>query len=150
MNDIIIEMDTRNQKDSYVTKYFDKQGIKWIRNKLYTGDVKLLNSTKVIIDLKKDLGELCGNICSKQHDRLVREVERSREIGCEHFIFLIKDNKIKTSQDIINWSSKHTRIKGETLYKAMKTFKEHHNVHYVFCNSRNAGQKIIALLTKNL
>ena len=28
---MIIEMDTRNQKDNYVTDYLDKQGIKWIR-----------------------------------------------------------------------------------------------------------------------
>lgn len=50
---MIIEMDTRNQKDSYVTDYLDIHGVKWIRNKLYAGDVKLINSTKVIIDLKK-------------------------------------------------------------------------------------------------
>lgn len=149
MKEIIVEMDTRNQKDSYVTKYFDKHGIKWIRNKLYTGDVKLLNSTKVIIDLKKNLEELCGNICSVQHQRLVREIERSREIGCEDFIFLIKDSKIKKPQDIINWSSKHTKVKGDTLYKALKTFKEHHNVRYVFCNSKNAGAIIIKLLTND-
>ena len=40
VNKMIIEMDTRNQKDEYVTEYLDNQNIKWIRNKLYSGDVK--------------------------------------------------------------------------------------------------------------
>ena len=59
---MIIEMDTRNQVDNCVTDYLDKQGIKWIRNKLYSGDVKLLNDTKVIIDLKKDINEIAPKI----------------------------------------------------------------------------------------
>lgn len=76
---MIIEMDTRNQKDNYVTDYLDKQGIKWIRNKLYAGDVKLVNSTKVIIDLKKDLLEMSGNLTSlKEHERVKREIARAR------------------------------------------------------------------------
>ena len=85
---MIIEMDTRNQKDNYVTDYLDSQGVKWIRNKLYSGDIKSVNSTKVIIDLKKDLLELCGNLASlKEHERVKREIARAREIGCERFIF---------------------------------------------------------------
>ena len=49
---MIIEMDTRNQKDEYITDFLDSRKIKWIRNKLYAGDIKLVDSTKVIIDLK--------------------------------------------------------------------------------------------------
>ena len=86
-------MDTRNKKDDYVTKYFDKQGIKWIRNKLYAGDVKLLNDTKIIIDLKANLEEIAHNLCnSREHSRIHRELDRAREIGCEQFIFLIKED----------------------------------------------------------
>ena len=43
---IIYELDTRNKKDDYVTKYFDKQGIKWIRNKLYAGDKGIVNTVR--------------------------------------------------------------------------------------------------------
>ena len=59
---MIIEMDTRNQVDNYITDYLDKQNIKWIRNKLYSGDVKLLNDTRIIIDLKKDINEIAPKI----------------------------------------------------------------------------------------
>lgn len=146
---MLIEMDTRNQKDEYVTDYLDNQGIKWIRSKLYVGDIKLLNSTKVIIDIKKDLLEMCGNLTSlKEHQRIKREIERAKEIGCERFIFLIKEPKIKSVDEVVNWSSKRTKVKGETLMKIMKTMNERYNVEFMFTTKENAGKKIMELLTE--
>ena len=144
---MIIEMDTRNQKDNYVTDYLDSQGVKWIRNKLYSGDVKSVNSTKVIIDLKKDLLELCGNLASlKEHERVKREIARAREIGCERFIFLIKEQKIKKIDEVANWSSSRTKVKGETLMKIMKTMSERYDVEFIFTTKETAGEKILKLL----
>lgn len=144
---MLIEMDTRNQKDSYITDYLDEQGIKWIRNKLYAADVKLLNSTKVLIDLKKDLLEMCGNLTSvKEHERVKREIARAREIGCERFIFLIKEKKIKTIDEVANWSSTRTKVKGETLMKIMNTMSERYGVEFIFTTKEKAGEKVIELL----
>ncbi len=147
MIDEIIELDTRNKKDDYVTKYFDKQGIKWIRNKLYTGDVKLLNDTRVIIDLKANLEEVAHNLCNTQeHLRIHKEIDRAREIQCEEFIFLIKDDKIKSVEDLQNWTSKRTKVTGKVLYKVMRTMKERYNVKFVFVSKKDMGKKIIELL----
>ena len=144
---MIIEMDTRNQKDSYITNYLDKQGIKWIRNKLYSGDVKLLNSTKVIIDLKKDLLEICGNLTRvSEHERVKREIARAREIDCERFVFLIKEQKIKSVDEVANWSSARTKVKGETLMKIMNTMTERYGVEFIFTTKEKAGEKVIELL----
>lgn len=144
---MIIEMDTRNQKDNYVTDYLDKQGIKWIRNKLYAGDVKLVNSTRIIIDLKKDLLEISGNLTgAKEHERIKREIARAKEIGCERFIFLIKEQKIKSIEEVSNWSSNRTKVKGETLMKIMKTMSERYKVEFIFTTKENAGAKVIELL----
>lgn len=144
---MIIEMDTRNQKDEYVTDFLDSHGVKWIRNKLYAGDVKLINSTKIIIDLKKDLLEMCGNLTSlKEHERVKREIERAREIGCERFIFLIKEQKISSIQEVNNWSSKRTKVKGETLAKIMNTMSERYNVEFMFTKKELAGATIVELL----
>lgn len=144
---MIIEMDTRNQKDSYITDYLDKHSIKWIRNKLYAGDVKLINSTRVIIDLKKDLLEISGNLTGvKEHERLKREIARAREIGCERFIFLIKEPKIKSIEEVTTWSSNRTKVKGETLMKIMNTMSERYRVEFIFTTKENAGAKVIELL----
>ena len=146
MNNIIVEMDTRNQKDSYVTDYFDKHEIKWIRNKLYAGDVKLLNDTRVIIDLKANIEEIAHNLCNRgEHDRIRRELDRAKEIGCEEFIFLIKSN-IKSVDDLINWTSKRTKVKGTTLVKVMSTMKNKYGCRFVFTTRTNAPKKILELL----
>jgi S-adenosylmethionine:tRNA-ribosyltransferase-isomerase (queuine synthetase) len=145
----IYELDTRNQKDKYVTDYFDKQGIKWIRNKLYSGDVKLLNDTRVIIDLKANLEEIAHNLCNTQeHLRIHREIDRAREIQCEEFIFLIKEDKIKTIQDLQNWTSKRTKVKGSVLLKIMCTMRERYGVRFIICSKKDMGKKIIELLKK--
>ena len=144
---MIIEMDTRNQKDKYVTDYFDKHNIKWIRNKLYSGDVKLLNDTRVIIDLKANLEEIAHNLCNTQeHARIHRELDRAREIQCEEFIFLIKNDKIKSIEDLQNWSSKRTKVTGKTLCKVMHTMKERYGVKFIIVPKKDMGKKIIELL----
>lgn len=144
---MVIEIDTRNKKDSYLTEYLDKEGIKWIRNKLYSGDVKLLNSTDVVIDLKKDLLEICGNLTRlSEHERVKREIAKAKEIGCKRFIFLINEKKIKTVDDVSNWSSSRTKVKGETLMKIMKTMSEKYEVEFIFTTKEKAGEKILNLL----
>ena len=142
----IYEFDTRNQKDNYVTDYFDKHNIKWIRNKLYAGDVKLLNDTSVIIDLKANVEEIAHNLCnSKEHERIRRELDRAKEIGCEEFIFLIKSN-IKSVDDLTNWTSKRTKVKGSTLVKVMSAMKNKYGCRFVFTTRANAPKKILELL----
>ena len=142
----IYELDTRNKKDDYVTKYFDKQGIKWIRNKLYAGDVKLLNDTRVIIDLKANIEEIAHNLCNTQeHIRIRKELEKAKEIGCEEFIFLIKSN-IKSADDLINWTSTKTKVKGNVLVKVMSTMKERYGCRFIFTTRANAPKKILELL----
>lgn len=144
---MIIEMDTRNQKDEYITDFLDSRKIKWIRNKLYAGDIKLVDSTKVIIDLKKDLLEMSGNLTSlKEHERIKREIARAREIGCKRFIFLIKEQKINSIQEVNNWSSKRTKVKGETLAKIMNTMSERYNVEFIFIKKELAGATVLELL----
>ena len=145
---IIYELDTRNQKDNYVTDYFDKHNIKWIRNKLYSGDVKLLNDTRVIIDLKANIEEIAHNLCNTQeHLRIKKELQKAKEIGCEEFIFLIKSN-IKSVDDLINWTSTKTKVKGSVLVKVMSTMKERYGCRFIFTTRENALKKIIELLTE--
>ena len=147
MSQEIYELDTRDKKDNYITDYFDKHGIKYIRNKLYCGDVKLLNSTRVIIDLKANTEEIAHNICnSHEHLRLVREIQRAKEIQCEDFIFLIKDDKIKSADDLIKWTSNKTKVKGATLYKAMCTMTKKYGCRFIFTSKENAPKKVIELL----
>lgn len=155
--DILILADTRQQLDNHITKYFDKQNINWIRTKLDSADYMAVRYDKgfvkdysTLIDTKKDLLELCGNLChSSEHARVVREIELGQSLGCTNFIFLIADNDIKTPEDIKNWSNKNTKVKGGTLLKVMTTFKAHHNCRFVIVPKKELGKKIVELLSND-
>ena len=53
---------------------------------------------------------------------------------------------IKNEDDIKKWSSPHTKVKGETLLKILKTFAEHHDCKFIFVEKKQMGAKIIELL----
>lgn len=168
--DILILADTRQQKDDYITKYFDKNNIQWIRTGLPSADYMALryynnNETSscdergiiknkgfikdytTLIDTKKDVEEIVGNLChTTEHERVKREIEKAKELGCKQFIFLICDNKIKTIDDLRNWSSKRTKVKGEILLKIMSTMAKRYGIKFMFTSKQNAGKKIIELL----
>lgn len=146
MNNIII-VDTREKGHKKILEYFDKVGQDYIVSKLDTGDYMVFKQFKTIIDKKDGLLELSGNLCkTTEHERINREIQRAKDLGCENFIFLIQDNKIKSAEDIINWTSPHTRVKGSTLYKIMQTMKERYGVRFIICPKKDMGKKIIELL----
>lgn len=156
MNNFIILRDTRQQKENHIIKEFDKQNILHIQTKLESADYMVVryNEEKghykdysVLIDTKKDLLELCGNLChSAEHQRILREIELGKQLGAKEFIFLIGENKIKTIEDIKSWSSPHTKVKGATLLKIMATMTKKYNVKFIIVPKKDMGAKIIELL----
>ena len=159
-NNLIILTDTRQQKENHIIKEFDKQGILHIRTGLPSADYMAVRydneqgfylDYSVLIDTKKNLEELCGNLChNTEHKRILREIELGKKLGAKEFIFLISDNKIKFTEDIINWTSSHTKVKGSTLLKIMKTMKERYGVRFVICEKKKTGEMIIKLLNGGL
>lgn len=63
MNITLIE-DTRQQAGKHKLKheYFDKHGIKYVRNKLPVGDYALMKNMSTVIDTKKDIQEIIGDL----------------------------------------------------------------------------------------
>lgn len=148
MNNLII-VDTREKGNKNILEYFDKVGQDYIISKLDAGDYVLFKDYTTIIDKKDGLLELSHNLCnSLEHARIKREIDRAKNLGCKNFIFLIQDSKIKTAEDIKNWSSPHTRVKGSTLLKIMCTMRERYGVRFVICPKSKMGEYIIRLLKK--
>ena len=158
MNNFVVLTDSRQRVEQHILKEFDKQGILHIQTKLDSADYMALRYDEekgfykdysILVDTKKDLLEICGNLAhTSEHQRLVREVELGQSLGATKFIFLIGEKNIKTIDDIKNWSNKHTKVKGETLYKIMCGFKKHHNCKFIICDKKDLGKKVIDLLSK--
>lgn len=149
MNNLII-VDTREKGHKKILEYFESVEQDYIISKLDAGDYMLFKQFKTIIDKKDGLIELSHNLCnSLEHERIKREIQRAKDLGCEDFIFLIQDNKIKTAEDIKNWSSTHTKVRGETLLKIMNTMKTRYNVRFIIVPKKKMGEMIIKLLGGN-
>lgn len=147
---MVIQVDSREQKYEHVTKYFDSQGIKWVRSKCVIGDYVNLENPMVVIDRKKDLQEVAGNVC-QQHDRFVRELELANELGYT-MIVLIEEPNITSLLEVCGWynwrrKSNPKAITGKTLYKILKTMESKYNVSFQFTKKSDCGKRIVELLT---
>ena len=148
MNNLII-VDTREKGHKSILKYFDENNIDYITSKLEYGDYMIYKDNSVVIDRKDNLTELAHNLCSTtEHERIRKEIQRSKEDGCKDFIFLISESKIKSIEDIKNWSSPHTKVKGSTLLKIMSTMKKRYRVRFIICKRSEMPKEIIKLLKK--
>ena len=151
LKDFMILTDTRQQKENHIIKEFDKQKILHIRTTLESADYVAIRKNEngyyidnsILIDTKKDLEELCGNLCSKDHERVKREIEKARELGCKDFYFIIANNKIKSLNDLRTWTSKRTRVTGDILFKVMKTMAERYKVKFIISKKNEVGKRII-------
>ena len=146
---MVIQIDSREQKYDHVTRYLDSKGIKWVRSKCVVGDYVNLENPMVVIDRKKDLQEVAGNVC-QQHDRFVRELELAKELGYR-MIILVEEPNITSLPNVCSWynwrKKKNPRaISGKTLYKIMATMQEKYGCEWIFTTKAKCGERIVELL----
>ena len=150
---MIIQIDTREQKYDHVQRYLDAQGIKTVRSKCVVGDYVNLENPMVVIDRKKDLQEVAGNVC-QQHERFVRELELAKDLGYK-MIILVEEPNITTLQNVCSWYNWRRKknpkaITGKTLYKIMKTMESKYGVSWEFTTKENCGKRIVELLSNEI
>ena len=156
MRNFIILTDTRQQKESHIIKEFDKQGILHIRTGLPSADYMAVRydnekgfylDYSILIDTKKDIEEIASNLCNSQnHQRILREIQKGKDLRAKQFVFLINGGKIKTIEDLQNWTSKRTKVKGEVLLKIFKTMSQKYGVKFMIVPKNKMGETIIKLL----
>lgn len=159
MNNFIILTDTRQQKESHILKAFDKQNILHIRTGLPSADYMVVRyddekgfylDYSILIDTKKDIEEIASNLCNSQnHQRILREIQKGKDLGAKEFIFLINGGKVKTIEDLKNWTSKRTKVKGFVLLKIMKTMRERYGIRFIIVPKQKMGETIIKIFNKN-
>lgn len=164
---MVIQVDSREHKKEYerICKQLDDIGIKHFRSKLYCGDYQSLDNAKLCIDRKKDLQELCGNIC-QQHERFKNELIRAREAGIQLIILCEHGPDIKSMEDVYFWKNprKHRviwktvngkktptvisekAVDGYQLYKSLCAIRDRYGVRFEFCTKKETGKKIVELL----
>lgn len=162
-----IQVDTRehNKEWERIKGQFDALGVQYFRSKMYVGDYQSLDNSRLVIDRKKDLQEICGNVC-QQHERFRAELLRAKEQGIKLVILCEHGADIKSLEDVYFWQNPRKyqirwktvngkRIKdvisakavdGNQLYKSLCTIRDRYNVDFVFCQKEETGKKIIDIL----
>lgn len=149
---MVIQIDSREHKWELarIQRQLTAAGCKTIVSKLYVGDYQSLDNPRLVIDRKKDLLELCGNVC-QQHERFQKELVRAMDAGIQIIILCEHGEEIKCLEDVYFWNNPRLKespkaTTGESLYKSLMTIKNRYNVRFEFCTKKETGSKIMELL----
>lgn len=190
---VIIE-DKGQQEGRHTLKHvcWEKSGVYWERYPLPVGDYILgsppvldviarkqkrgidvkkmdfLGTYSVCVDTKKDMQEITGNICGKQHDRFRDECILAQNNGIRLIVLIENTEGVQTLADVPNWHNPRAKImrwitlpdgrkkrvqaypdatQGETLFKAMNTMQDKYGVKFLFCRPEDAADEVVRLLT---
>jgi ribosome-associated protein len=194
---ILIEDKGQKENQHKIKNYYwQSQGIDVVRYPLPVGDYVLMNDKiqdmlgrkanrgiepkkmdflgtyNVCCDTKKDIQELVGDICGKQHDRFRDECLLAQNNGIKLYIlvenesFTIRGKNVESPyisrlEDLHKWVNPRLWIRkggkqaypnatrGITLQKACYTMQKKYGVEFVFCTPKDAGRKVIELLGGN-
>lgn len=147
-----IQVDTREHAKEWarIKAQFDSLGVNYFRSKLFVGDYQSLDNPRLVIDRKKDLNELCSNVC-QQHERFRNELIRARENGIQLIILCEHGGQIRSLGDVYFWDNPWREvspkaINGDSLYKSLITIRDKYGVQFEFCEDFHTGRKIVELL----
>ena len=136
-----------------IIRTFDEAGIVYERTKLLFGDYMDWNRPGIVIDRKQDIAELAKN-CTTDHVRFREELERAKKAGAK-LVILVEQNRYKNGEkwvpvrelsDIIYWSSPHTSIRGEKVYRVLASWVNKYNISVEFCDKRSTGRRILEII----
>ena len=149
---MLIQIDSREHKWELarIQRQLTAAGCKTIVSKLYVGDYQSLDNPRLVIDRKKDLQELCGNVC-QQHERFQKELRRAIDAEIQIIILCEHSEEIKCLEDVYFWDNPRIKespkaVTGESLYKSLLTIRDRYNVRFEFCSKKETGIRIMELL----
>ena len=151
----LIIVDTREKPKAIgnILDYFSQHGIDYERSKLLFGDYCDYNRPQMVIDRKQNIAELAKN-CTVEHERFRRELERCRKAGAQ-LVILVEQNRYKDRDewiqvgqivDLIRWSSPHTMVRGEKIYRVLASWTAKYPLRVEFCDKRSTGRRITEIL----
>ena len=162
-----IQCDTREHKKEWerIKSQFDSIGVDYIRSKLWVGDYMNIDNPRVVIDRKKDLLELCGNV-TQQHERFKAELVRAQKKDIKIIILCEHGEGIEDLSDVYFWHNPRLDLydwaiqdghpakipkfpkatEGYALYRSLITMREKYGISFEFCNKSETGCVITRLL----
>jgi peroxiredoxin len=151
----LLLIDTREKPKAIqgIIKAVDEAKIPHESTKLLFGDYMDYNRPSIVIDRKQNIAEIAKN-CTREHDRFRAELERAKAANAR-LIILVEQNRYKdrdkwihveSIEDIMLWSSPHTTIRGEKVFRVLRSWMSKYDIDVQFCDKRQTGKKILEII----
>ncbi len=136
-----------------IVKYFDSIGLIHESSKLLFGDYMDFNRPQIVVDRKQNIAELAKN-CTSEHERFKKELERAQKANSQ-LVILVEQNRYKdraewihveSIEDLLLWQSPHTVVRGEKVYRILRSWMAKYPLHVVFCDKRQTGRRICEII----
>ena len=150
---IIIDSREKPKAIGKILDHFDKSGIEYEVSKLLFGDYMDWNRPGIVVDRKQNIAELAKN-CTVEHERFRREMEKAQKAGAT-LVVLVEQNRYKdrdswvevhSIEDLLRWSSPHTMVRGEKVYRVLASWTAKYPLRVEFCDKRQTGRRIAEIL----
>lgn len=151
---MVILVDTRDKTNQAILDEFDRQGIKYRKKALKTGDYSFaieechelgfpyetLFVDEIIIERKNSLSELAGNFASKTDDNRIFK-ELNRMINVERAYLVIENNSL----DDLYAHNYKSEYNPDSFIRTLLTWQARNNMHIYFVNKDNMARTIYEL-----
>lgn len=154
MNNYLL-IDTREKPKAIksIIAEFDRLGIQYERTKLLFGDYMEWSNPSVVVDRKQNIAELAKN-CTIEAERFKEEMKRAQRANSE-LVILVEQNRykdrdvwvpVRSIADLMMWSSPHTTIRGEKVFRVLSSWIAKYPIRVEFCDKRQTGKRILEIL----
>ncbi len=150
---IIVDSREKPKAIERTLQYFRDHGIEFEVSKLLFGDYMDWNRPQIVVDRKQNIAELAKN-CTVEHERFRREMEKARKAGAV-LVVLVEQNRykdrgewveVRSIEDLLRWSSPHTMVRGEKVYRVLASWTAKYPLRVEFCDKRQTGRRIAEIL----
>ena len=154
IRNMLILVDTRDKSNQAILDEFDRQGIKYKKKALKTGDYSFaieecpelgfpyetLFTDEIVIERKNSLDELAGNFANKTDDERIFK-EMNRMINIERVYLLVENNKL----DDIYMHNYHSEYNPDSFIRTLLTWQARNGMHIYFVDKENMARTIYEL-----
>ena len=153
MKFLLIDSREKPKAIKSIVKYFESVKLPYETSKLFIGDYQDFNRPNVIVDRKQNIAELAKN-CTSDHERFRRELQRAQKANTT-LVVLVEQNRYKdrdkwihveSVEDLVLWSSPHTMVTGEKVYRVLRSWMAKYPLRVEFCDKRQTGRRIYEII----
>lgn len=138
-----------------IIEYCKTHEIPLIRKRLEVGDYMLgeIKCGKVVpigkrsVDTKSGLLDELAKDLYQDKKSFNKKYKKCYEQGIQ--LYVLVEQEIKSLNDILSWSSPHSKISGKMLYDMIDRVRKSYGVKFVFCRKENVAQTIINILCES-